>query len=54
MTNKRGEEPEAVRGDLKEANEGRQKAEVEAAELRVEVEALRRTRDDLLAAPGGG
>ena len=36
-----------MRGDLKEANEGRQKAGVEAAELRVEVEALRRMRDDL-------
>ena len=37
----------ALRGDLKEANEGRQKAEVEAPQLRVEVEALRRTRNDL-------
>ena len=34
-----------MRGDLNAANEGRQKAEVEAGALRVEVEALRRTRD---------
>ena len=47
VSNKRGEELEAVRGELKEANEGRQKAEVEAPQLRLEVEALRRTRDDL-------
>ena len=47
FANKRGEELEAVRGDLKEAKEGRQKAEVEVAQLRVEVEALRRTRNHL-------
>ena len=44
---KRGEEVEAMRGALKEAQEGRQKAEVEAAALRVEVEARRRRGDDL-------
>ena len=43
---KRGEEVEAMRGALKEAQEGRQKAEVEAAALRLEVEAQRRRRDD--------
>ena len=47
LANKSGEEREAVRGDLQEAHEGRQKAEVEAAQLRLQVEALRRTRDDL-------
>ena len=47
MANKRGEELQALRGDLKEANEGRQKARVEAAGLRLEVEALRRTMDDV-------
>ena len=31
LANKRGEELEAVRGDLKEAQEGRRKAEMEAA-----------------------
>ena len=31
LANTRGEELEAVRGDLKDAQEGRQKAEVEAA-----------------------
>ena len=36
LANKTGQE--AVRGDLKEAQEGRQKAEVDAAQLRVEVE----------------
>ena len=36
-----------MRGALKTAEEGRQKAEVEAAQLRVEVEALRRRGDDL-------
>ena len=36
-----------MRGALREAEEGRQKAEVEAAKLRVEVEALRRMGDDL-------
>ena len=44
---KRGEELEAMRGALKEAQEGRQKAEVEAAAPRVEVEAQRRRGDDL-------
>ena len=34
-------------GVLKEAKEGRQRAQVEAAQLRVEVEALRRRGDDL-------
>ena len=47
MANKGGGGVEAVRGDLKEAEEGRQEAEVKAAQLRVEMEALRRTRDDL-------
>ena len=36
-----------MRGALQEAQEGRQKAEVEAAQLRVEVEAQRRRGDDL-------
>ena len=36
-----------MRGALKEAEEGRQKAKVEAAQLRVEVEALRRRGHDL-------
>ena len=44
---KRGEEVETVRGALREAEEGRWKAEVEAAALRVEVEALQRKGDDL-------
>ena len=44
---KRGAELETVRGALKTAEQGRQKAEVEAAGLRVEVEALRRRGDDL-------
>ena len=44
---KRGEELEMVRGALKMGEEGRQKAEVEAAGLRVEVEALRKRGDDL-------
>ena len=47
LANKRGEELEAVRGDLKEAVEGTQRGKVMAAQLRVEVEALRRTRDAL-------
>ena len=34
---------QGLRDELKEETEGLQKAEVEAAELRVEVEALRRT-----------
>ena len=38
MAHKRGEELEAVRGDLKEAQEGRQKAGVEAAKPRVKVD----------------
>ena len=36
-----------MRGALKEAQEGRQKADMEAAALRVEVEAHRRREDDL-------
>ena len=36
-----------MREALKAAEEGRQKAEVEAAQLRVEVEAMRRRGDDL-------
>ena len=40
LANNRGEELETVRGALKTAKEGRQKGEVEAAQLRVEVEAL--------------
>ena len=36
-----------MRGALKEAEEGRQGAKMEAAQLRVEVEALRRRGDDL-------
>ena len=47
LATKRGEDLETVRGALKEAEEGRQKAEVEAARLRVEVEALRSRGDDL-------
>ena len=41
------EEVEAMREALREAQEGRQKAEVEAAQLRVEVEGQRRRGDDL-------
>ena len=44
---KRGEEVETLRGALRAAEEGRRKAEVEAAALRVEVEAQRRRGDDL-------
>ena len=44
---KRGEEVEAMRGVLREAEDGRRKAEVEAAQLRVEVEAQRSRGDDL-------
>ena len=44
---KRGEEVEAIREALREAQEGRRKAEVEAAQLRVEVEGQRRRGDDL-------
>ena len=36
-----------MRGPLREAEEGRRKAQVEAAGLRVEVEALQRRGDDL-------
>ena len=44
---KRGEKVEAMRGAPREAEDGRRKAEVEAAQLRVEVEAQRRRGDDL-------
>ena len=44
---KRGEEVEATRGALREVEDGRRKAEVEAAQLRVEVQAQRRRGDDL-------
>ena len=44
---KRGEEVEAMRAALREAQEGRRKAEVGAAQLRVEVEGQRRRGDDL-------
>ena len=44
---KRGEEVEAMRGALREAEDGRRNAAVEAAQLRVEVEAQRRRGDDL-------
>ena len=44
---KRGEELETVRGALREAEEGRRKAEVEAAALSVEVQALQRRGEDL-------
>ena len=47
LATKRGQELETVRKGVKEAEEGRQKAEVEAAQLRVEVEALWRRGDDL-------
>ena len=47
LANKRGEEVEAMRGALREAEKGRRKAEVEAAQLKVEVEAQRRWGDDL-------
>ena len=40
LANKRGEAREAVRGDLKEAHEGRPKAEVQVAQLGVEVAQL--------------
>ena len=36
-----------MRGALREAEDGRRKAEVEVAQLRVEVEAQRRRGDDL-------
>ena len=44
---KRGEEVEAMREVLREAQDGRRKAEVEAAQLRVEVEGQRSRGDDL-------
>ena len=44
---KRGEEVEAMRGALREAEDGRRKSEVEAAQMRVEVDAQRRRGDDL-------
>ena len=44
---KRGEEVEAMREALREAQEGRRKAEVETAQLRVEVDGQRRRGDDL-------
>ena len=44
---KRGAEVEAMREALREAQEGRRKVEVEAAQLRVEVEGQRRRGDDL-------
>ena len=44
---KRGEVVETVRGAPRKAEKVRQKAEVEAAALRVEVEALQRRGDDL-------
>ena len=44
---KRGEEVEAMREALREAEDGRRKAEVEAAQLRVDVEGQRRRGDDL-------
>ena len=44
---KRGEEVETVRGGLREAEEGKRKAEVEVAGLRVEVEALQTRGYDL-------
>ena len=43
----RGEEVEAMREALREAQEARRKAEVEAAQLSVEVEGQRRRGDDL-------
>ena len=43
----RGEEVEAMREALREAQEGRRKAEVDAAQLRVEVEGQRRRGNDL-------
>ena len=47
LANKRAEELVAVGGDLKEAQEGRHTAEVEAAQLRLEVEVPPRRGDDL-------
>ena len=46
LATNRGEQLVTVRGARKTAEEGRQKAEVEGAQLRVEVEALRRRGDD--------
>ena len=54
LATKRGEALETVRGALKEAEEGGQKADVEAAQMRVEVEALRRRGCDLQQRLGGG
>ena len=51
LANKRGGAGGGER-DLKEAQEGRRKAEVEAAQLRVEVEALRKSGEDLQQRPG--
>ena len=47
LVNKWGEDLKAVRGNLKEAREERQRADVEAAELRVQVDALRRRGEGL-------
>ena len=47
LASKRGGGVEAMREALREAEDGRRKAEVEAAQLRVEVEAQRRRGDDL-------
>ena len=47
LAGRRGEEVEAMREALREAQEGRRKAEVEAAQLRVEVEGQQRREDDL-------
>ena len=47
LASKRGEEVEAMRGTLREAEYGRRKAEVEAAQLGVESEAQQRRGDDL-------
>ena len=44
---KRGREVEAMREALREAEDGRRKAEVEVAQLRVEVEAQRTRGNDL-------
>ena len=52
LASKKGEEVEAMRETLREAEDGRRKAEVEAAQLRVEVEAQRRRGDDLQQCPG--
>ena len=49
---KRGQQVEAMREALREAQEGRRKVEVKAAQLRVEVEGQRRRGDDLQQRPG--